>query len=83
MKEHKAYTELQKAIYELIVSSWGVKKSKIAQKYEISLLETENQFALLRLYELVKGQKWQTVYISYLLKINVFHDKFNFEIQNL
>ncbi len=50
-------TELQKAIYEFIVSSGGVKKEEIAQKFEISLLETENQFALLRHCELVKGQK--------------------------
>ncbi len=50
-------TELQKAIYEFIVSSGGVKKEEIAQKFSISLLETENQFALLRHCELVKGQK--------------------------
>jgi hypothetical protein len=74
---------LQKAIYELIVSSWGVKKVKIAQKFEISLLETENQFALLRLYELVKRQKGQMVYILYLSKINISHNKFNFDILNL
>lgn len=50
-------TELQKAIYEFIVSSGGAKKEEIAKKFEISLLETENQFALLRHCELVKGQK--------------------------
>ena len=50
-------TELQKAIYEFIVSSGGVKKEEVAQKFAISLLETENQFALLRHCELVKGQK--------------------------
>lgn len=50
-------TELQKAIYEFIVSSGGVKKEEVAKKFEISLLETENQFALLRHCELVKGQK--------------------------
>ena len=50
-------TELQKAMYEFIVSSGGVKKEEIAKKFEISLLETENQFALLRHCELVKGQK--------------------------
>ena len=50
-------TELQKAIYEFIVSSGGGKKEEIAQKFSISLLETENQFALLRHCELVKGQK--------------------------
>lgn len=50
-------TELQKAIYEFIVSSGGVKKEEIAKKFGISLLETENQFALLRHCELVKGQK--------------------------
>jgi hypothetical protein len=50
-------TELQKAIYEFIVSSGGVNKEEIAQKFSISLLETENQFALLRHCELVKGQK--------------------------
>lgn len=50
-------TELQKAIYEFIVSSGGVKREEIAKKFGISLLETENQFALLRHCELVKGQK--------------------------
>jgi hypothetical protein len=50
-------TDLQKAIYEFIVSSGGVKKEEIAQKFGISQLEAENQFALLRHCELVKGQK--------------------------
>ncbi|AKB13228.1 MAG TPA: hypothetical protein PLY82_00555 [Methanosarcina thermophila] len=50
-------TELQKAIYEFIISSGGAKKEEVAKKFGISLLETENQFALLRHCELVKGQK--------------------------
>lgn len=50
-------TELQKAIYEFIVSSGGATKEEIAKKFEISMLEAENQFALLRHCELVKGQK--------------------------
>ncbi len=50
-------TELQKAIYEFIASSGGVKKEEIAKKFGISLLEAENQFALFRHCELVKGQK--------------------------
>ena len=50
-------TELQKAIYEFIVSSGGVKKEELAKKFGISQLEAENQFALLRHCELVKGQK--------------------------
>jgi len=50
-------TELQKAIYEFIVSRGGAKKEEIAEKFGISLRETENQFALLRHCELVKGQK--------------------------
>ena len=50
-------TELQKAIYEFIVSSGGVKKEVIAKKFGVSLLEVENQFALLRHCELLKGQK--------------------------
>ena len=33
----------------------GVKKKEIAKKFEISLLETENHFALLRHCELLKG----------------------------
>jgi hypothetical protein len=49
--------DLQKAIYEFIVSSGGAKKEEVAKKFGISLLETENQFALLRHCELVKGQK--------------------------
>jgi len=50
-------TELQKAIYDFIVSNGGAKKEDIAKKFAISILEAENQFALLRHCELVKGQK--------------------------
>jgi hypothetical protein len=50
-------TELLKAIYDFIVSSGGVKKEEIAKKFAIFILEAENQFALLRHCELVKGQK--------------------------
>lgn len=50
-------TELQKAIYDFIVSRGGAKKEEIAEKFGISSRETENQFALLRHCELVKGQK--------------------------
>ncbi|MDQ1251646.1 MAG: hypothetical protein QG646_754 [Euryarchaeota archaeon] len=50
-------TDLQKAIYEFIVSSGGVKKEEISKKLGISQIEAENQFALLRHCELVKGQK--------------------------
>jgi hypothetical protein len=50
-------TELQKAIYDFIVSRGGAKKEEIAEKFGISARETENQFALLRHCELVKGQK--------------------------
>jgi len=50
-------TDLQKAIYEFIVSRGGAKKEEIAEKFGISPRETENQFALLRHCELVKGQK--------------------------
>ncbi|KKH48980.1 hypothetical protein [Methanosarcina sp. 1.H.A.2.2] len=50
-------TDLQKAIYEFIVSRGGVKKEEIAEKFGISPRETENQFALLRHCELLKGQK--------------------------
>lgn len=50
-------TELQKNIYEFIVSRGGVKKEEVAEKFGISSRETENQFALLRHCELVKGQK--------------------------
>lgn len=50
-------TDLQKAIYEFVISKGGAKKEEIAEKFGISLLETENQFALLRHCELLKGQK--------------------------
>jgi hypothetical protein len=50
-------TELQKTIYELVLSTTGAKKEEIAKKFGISLLEAENQIALLRHCELVKGQK--------------------------
>lgn len=50
-------TDLQKAMYELVVSEGGVKREEIAQKLGISEGEAENQFALLRHCELLKGQK--------------------------
>ncbi|WP_440956699.1 hypothetical protein ACSAZK_07305 [Methanosarcina sp. Mfa9] len=50
-------TDLQKEIYEFIVSKGGVKHEEIAKKFGISPQETENQFALLRHCELAKGQK--------------------------
>jgi len=50
-------TDLQKAIYESVISKGGAKKEEITEKFEISLLETENLFALLRHCELLKGQK--------------------------
>ncbi len=50
-------TDIQKAIYEFIVSRGGVKKEEITKEFRISQLEAENQFALLRHCELVKGEK--------------------------
>jgi hypothetical protein len=50
-------TDLQKAIYEFVVSQGGVKREEIAPKFGISAREAENQFALLRHCELLKGQK--------------------------
>jgi len=44
-----------------------VKKEQIAKKFEISLLETENHFALLRHCDLVKGQTGQMECTLYLL----------------
>lgn len=65
-------TELQKSIYDFIVSNGGVKKEKIAEKFGISSREAENQFALLRHCELVKGRKGQMEYTSCLLKPDKF-----------
>jgi hypothetical protein len=44
-------------LFENRCTSGGVKKEEIVKKFGISLLEAENQFALLRHCELVKGQK--------------------------
>jgi hypothetical protein len=57
LKGTEGLTDLQKAIYDFIVSRGGAKKEEIAEKFGISARETENQFALLRHCELVKGQK--------------------------
>lgn len=50
-------TELQKKIYDFIVSRGGAKHEEIVRELGIPLREVNNQFALLRHCELLKGQK--------------------------
>lgn len=49
-------TDLQKRIYEIIVSRNGAKPAEIIQELGISPNELQNQFAILRHCELLKGQ---------------------------
>ncbi len=50
-------TETQKEIYEFIISGGGAKREEIAKEFDLPPDELENQFAILRHCELVKGQK--------------------------
>jgi hypothetical protein len=50
-------TDVQKEIYEFIVSKGGAKREEIAKEFALPPDELENQFAILRHCELVKGQK--------------------------
>ena len=50
-------TDLQKSIYEFILAKGGATREEIASEIEISERELENQFAILRHCELLKGQK--------------------------
>jgi len=47
---------LQKRIYELIVSRNGATQTEIVRELEISPNELQNQIAILRHCELLKGQ---------------------------
>ncbi|KUK44038.1 MAG: hypothetical protein WCY97_05765 [Methanothrix sp.] len=49
-------TDLQKRIYELIVSRNGATQTEIVRELEISPNELQNQIAILRHCELLKGQ---------------------------
>ncbi|MDI9418241.1 MAG: hypothetical protein WBI09_05675 [Methanothrix sp.] len=49
-------TDLQKRIYDLIVSRNGATSAEIIQELKISLNELQNQIAILRHCELLKGQ---------------------------
>jgi len=50
-------TDIQKEIYEFIISKGGAKREEIAKEFDLPPDELENQFAILRHCELVKGQK--------------------------
>jgi len=50
-------TDSQKEIYEFIVSKGGATRDEIAKRFDMPLEELENEFAILRHCELVKGQK--------------------------
>ncbi|MDD4497490.1 MAG: hypothetical protein PHV51_04975 [Methanosarcinaceae archaeon] len=50
-------TDLQKKIYEFILSRGGAKPEELARELGIAPREINNQFALLRHCELLKGQK--------------------------
>jgi hypothetical protein len=50
-------TDAQKKIYEFIISKGGATRDEIAKRFDMQLEELENEFAILRHCELVKGQK--------------------------
>ncbi len=50
-------TDIQKEIYDFIISKGGATREEIAKKFDLPPDELENQFAILRHCELVKGQK--------------------------
>jgi late competence protein required for DNA uptake (superfamily II DNA/RNA helicase) len=57
LEAEKGLTKLQKAIYEFIKSRGKVDAAELVTEFRISLQELENQIAILRHCELVKGQK--------------------------
>ncbi|HII05932.1 MAG TPA: helix-turn-helix transcriptional regulator [Methanotrichaceae archaeon] len=50
-------TDIQREIYEFIISKGGATREEIAKQFDLPAEELENQFAILRHCELVKGQK--------------------------
>ncbi len=50
-------TDVQKEIYEFIISKGGATREQIADQFTLPPEELENEFAILRHCELVKGQK--------------------------
>jgi len=50
-------TAVQKEIYDFIVSAGGATREEIAKEFDLPHEELDNQFAILRHCELVKGQK--------------------------
>ncbi len=50
-------TDVQREIYEFIVSGGGATREEIARRFALPADELENEFAILRHCELVKGQK--------------------------
>lgn len=50
-------TDVQKEIYDFIVSKGGATMVQIAKEFDLPPDELENEFAILRHCELVKGQK--------------------------
>ncbi len=50
-------TDVQKEIYDFIVSKGGATRDEIAERFSLPPEELENPFAILRHCELVKGQK--------------------------
>ncbi|ACV64989.1 conserved hypothetical protein [Desulfofarcimen acetoxidans DSM 771] len=58
-------TELQKNIYEYIKEKGKVEKDKLAEIFNLSPLDAEKQFAIMRHCELLKGMKeGNTIYIT-------------------
>lgn len=50
-------TDIQREIYDFIVSKGGATRVEIAGRFNLPAEELENEFAILRHCELVKGQK--------------------------
>jgi len=53
----ESLTNEQREIYEYIKSHNGARKNELAEQFDIKEQEIENIFAILRRFELVKGEK--------------------------
>jgi late competence protein required for DNA uptake (superfamily II DNA/RNA helicase) len=57
LKGTEGLTDLQKEIYEFIESRGKATRDEIAQRFNLSPQELENEFAILRHCQLLKGMK--------------------------
>ncbi len=57
LKGTEGLTDLQKGIYEFIESRGKATREELAERFDMSLQELENEFAILRHCQLLKGKK--------------------------